>query len=150
VTFSWSRGHKGTHCVQGARDSLKAQAVVEWPLPEPNGETTWYANYRCWLGSALMSLPHNDWNMAQTRHSAHISAALGPKADLPRVGLNRLVVTRTGQKRCEKLVKIGARIVRHGRYVMFQLADVAVPRALFAEILRRINRLRLKPPPVLA
>ena len=33
----------------------------------------------------------------------------------------------------EKLVKIGARIVRHGRYVVFQLAEVAVPRALFAE-----------------
>ena len=27
----------------------------------------------------------------------------------------------------EKLVKIGARIVRHGRYVVFQLAEVAVP-----------------------
>ena len=30
----------------------------------------------------------------------------------------------------EKLVKIGARIVRHGRYVVFQLAEVAVPRSL--------------------
>jgi hypothetical protein len=40
----------------------------------------------------------------------------------------------------EKLVKIGARIVRHGRYVIFQLAEVAVPRALFAAILRRIDR----------
>ena len=39
----------------------------------------------------------------------------------------------------EKLVKIGARIVRHGRYIVFQLAEVAVPRALFAEILRRID-----------
>jgi Transposase DDE domain group 1 len=39
----------------------------------------------------------------------------------------------------DKLVKIGARIVRHGRYVVFQLAEVAVPRALFAEILRRID-----------
>jgi hypothetical protein len=48
----------------------------------------------------------------------------------------------------EKLVKIGARIVRHGRYVVFQLAEVAVPRALFTEILRRIERLRLRPPPV--
>jgi hypothetical protein len=47
----------------------------------------------------------------------------------------------------EKLVKIGARIVRHGRYVMFQLAEVAVPRALFAETLRRIGRLRPRPPP---
>ena len=47
----------------------------------------------------------------------------------------------------EKLVKIGARIVRHGRYVVFQLAEVAVPRALFAEILRRIGRLRGSPLP---
>jgi hypothetical protein len=48
----------------------------------------------------------------------------------------------------EKLVKIGARIVRHGRYAVFQLAEVAVPRALFAGILRRIGRLR--GPPVVA
>jgi hypothetical protein len=48
----------------------------------------------------------------------------------------------------EKLVKIGARIVRHGRHVVFQLAEVAVPRALFAAILRRIDRLR--GPPVVA
>ena len=48
----------------------------------------------------------------------------------------------------EKLVKVGARIVRHGRYVVFQLAEVAVPRAWFAEILRRIDWLRPRPPPV--
>ena len=48
----------------------------------------------------------------------------------------------------EKLVKIGARIVRHGRYVVFQLAEVAVPRALFAGILRRIDDLRPRPPPL--
>jgi hypothetical protein len=46
---------------------------------------------------------------------------------------------------CEKLVKIGARIVRHGRYVVFQLAEVAVPRSVFAAILRRIERLRGPP-----
>jgi hypothetical protein len=50
----------------------------------------------------------------------------------------------------EKLVKIGARIVRHGRYVVFQLAEVAVPRALFASILRRIDDLRPRPPPLAA
>jgi hypothetical protein len=48
----------------------------------------------------------------------------------------------------EKLVKVGARIVRHGRYVVFQLAEVAVPRALFASILRRIDDLRPRPPPL--
>jgi hypothetical protein len=47
----------------------------------------------------------------------------------------------------EKLIKIGARIVRHGRYVVFQLAEVTVPRALFAAILRRIERLRGPPLP---
>jgi hypothetical protein len=48
----------------------------------------------------------------------------------------------------EKLVKIGARIVRHSRYVVFQLAEVAVPRSLFASILRRIDDLRPRPPPL--
>jgi hypothetical protein len=38
--------------------------------------------------------------------------------------------------------------VRHGRYVVFQLAEVAVPRALFAEILGRIDRLRAPSPPL--
>jgi hypothetical protein len=42
----------------------------------------------------------------------------------------------------EKLVKIGARIVRHGRYLVFQMAEVAVPRAMFAAVLRRVDRLR--------
>ena len=43
----------------------------------------------------------------------------------------------------EKLIKIGAKIVRHARYVFFQMAEVAVPRELFAAILERIIRLRL-------
>ncbi len=47
----------------------------------------------------------------------------------------------------EKLIKIGAKVVRHGRYITFQLAEVAIPRALLAEILRRIDRLRPKPLP---
>ena len=48
---------------------------------------------------------------------------------------------------CEKLGKIGARLVCHRRHVVVQLAEVAVPRALFAAILRRINRLRGPPAP---
>lgn len=45
----------------------------------------------------------------------------------------------------EKLIKIGARIVRHSRYLAFKMAEVAVPPALFAEILRRIERFRRPP-----
>jgi len=47
----------------------------------------------------------------------------------------------------EKLIKIGAKVVSHGRYVTFQLAEVAVPRRLFAEILSLITRLRAPPAP---
>ena len=42
----------------------------------------------------------------------------------------------------EKLVKIGAKVVAHGRYVTFQMAEVAVPRDLFRSILGLIDRLR--------
>lgn len=42
----------------------------------------------------------------------------------------------------EKLIKIGAKVVSHSRYVTFQMAEVAVPRALFREILDRIRQLR--------
>jgi hypothetical protein len=35
----------------------------------------------------------------------------------------------------EKLIKIGAKVVSHGRYVAFQMAKVAIPRQMFQEIL---------------
>ena len=41
-----------------------------------------------------------------------------------------------------KLIKIGAKVVRHSRYITFQMAEVAVSKKLFAEILLRIKRLR--------
>ena len=43
----------------------------------------------------------------------------------------------------EKLIKIGAKVVRHARKVVFQMAEVAVPRELFRDILRAIERLRV-------
>jgi hypothetical protein len=45
----------------------------------------------------------------------------------------------------EKLIKIGAKVVSHGRYVAFQMAEVAVPRNLFAAILQLITGLRSPP-----
>ena len=47
----------------------------------------------------------------------------------------------------EKLIKIGARVVSHGRYVIFQMAEVAVSRPMFKEILSLIARLRAPPAP---
>jgi hypothetical protein len=45
----------------------------------------------------------------------------------------------------EKLIKIGAKVVIHGRYVTFQMAEVAIPRKLFAAIMQRIAALRSPP-----
>ena len=47
----------------------------------------------------------------------------------------------------ETLIKIGAKVVRHGRYVTFQLAEVAVPKELFQKILSLIDDLRRRPVP---
>ena len=43
----------------------------------------------------------------------------------------------------EKLIKIRAKVVRHSRQVVFQMAEVAVPREVFKAIMERIGRLRM-------
>ena len=48
----------------------------------------------------------------------------------------------------EKLIKIGAKVTRHSKYVTIQLAEVAVTRDLFAAILDRVARLAIPPPVV--
>jgi Transposase DDE domain group 1 len=45
----------------------------------------------------------------------------------------------------DRLVKIGAKIVRHGRSITFQMAEVMVPRGLFQQILDAIAALRPLP-----
>jgi hypothetical protein len=50
----------------------------------------------------------------------------------------------------EKLIKIGAKVVSHGRYIAFQMAEVTITRMLFAEILRLIAELRPPPDPASA
>ena len=47
----------------------------------------------------------------------------------------------------EKLIKIGAKVISHGRSVAFQIAEVAITRQMFQEILRLIAELLPKPPP---
>ncbi len=44
----------------------------------------------------------------------------------------------------EKVVKIGAKVITHARYTVFQMAEVAVPRDLFRRILQLIDELRPK------
>jgi hypothetical protein len=47
----------------------------------------------------------------------------------------------------DNLIKIGAKVVSHGRYIIFQMAEVAIARQMFQEILRLIAELRPQPPP---
>jgi hypothetical protein len=47
----------------------------------------------------------------------------------------------------EKLIKIGAKVVRHGRYVTLQMAEVAVLQKMFQKIFSLIARLRAPPAP---
>ena len=54
--------------------------------------------------------------------------------------MQRLALPKTAEPRSltslnEKLSKIGAKVVRHGRYVTFQMAEAAVSRQMFAGIL---------------
>jgi hypothetical protein len=44
-----------------------------------------------------------------------------------------------------KLIKIGAKVVSHSRRRIFQMAEVAVPEALFAALLERIRCLATAP-----
>jgi len=45
----------------------------------------------------------------------------------------------------DKLIKIGAKVIRHSRYVVFQMTEVMVSKRLFQEILERIGRLKPVP-----
>ena len=46
----------------------------------------------------------------------------------------------------DRLVKVGVKIVRHGRSITFQTAEVMVSRALFQQILDAIAASRSLPP----
>jgi hypothetical protein len=56
---------------------------------------------------------------------------------------------RSGQRGAFKtLIKLGTKVASHGSYVAFQMAELAIPRILFADILRLVSELR--PPPAVA
>ena len=64
---------------------------------------------------------------------------------LRRLGLPRAVKDWSLRSLQLTLIKMGGRVVRHALRIVFQLAEVAVSRDLFAGILERLTRLRLAP-----
>jgi len=95
--------------------------------------------------------------IAWTRLSCHRFAANAVRLQLHALAYNLANFLRTLALPAEvsqwsmttlrnRLVKIGARIVRHGRSVIFQMAEVMVPRRLFQQILAAVAALRPLPP----
>jgi Plasmid pRiA4b ORF-3-like protein len=71
-------------------------------------------------------------------------------ADCWRIGMRTLAMDKAAEPWSltslrEKLIKTGAKVGSHGRYTTFQMAEVAVPRQMFQEILSLIARLRAPP-----
>jgi hypothetical protein len=64
---------------------------------------------------------------------------------MPTLALPEVVAQWSLSSLREKLIKIGAKVVHHARYAVFQMAVVAVPRKLFEKILRLIEGLRTRP-----
>ncbi len=62
-------------------------------------------------------------------HGAHPKQSLAPPKEIEHWSLTNL---------WRMLVSIGATVVRRGCYITFQMAEVAIPRTLFVEILRLI------------
>ena len=61
---------------------------------------------------------------------------------LRRVALPRSICHWSMTTLRNKLVKIGAKVISHARYTVFQMAEVAVPKEIFEAVLERIERFR--------
>ena len=64
---------------------------------------------------------------------------------LRRLALPREVLEWSLRSLQVKLIKTGARMVRHARRIIFQMAEVAVSRDVFRQVLERIAGLRPAP-----
>src|SRR5262245_11450308 len=92
---------------------------------------------------ALTSTANSSWSSTDAARLQLFALAYDLANFLRQLVLPKLIQGWTLTTLREKLVKIGAKVVSHARYIVFQLAEVAVPRQLFAAILDRIGRLRL-------
>ncbi len=91
-------------------------------------------------------LSGHDMTGANLSHSILTGSDLGQTNFLRNLALPEAVEHWSLTTLQTKLIKIGAKVVRHGRYITFQLAEVAVSRALLAQILGLIADLRAPPP----
>ena len=160
----WVDFHSVIQFVAGANLALFAFPGLQRPalrseeesqLTRPAESVMAFYNHR---GTAERWIKEGKAAVRWTRLSCHSFAANAVRLHLHALAYNLGTFLRTlalpeGVERWslttlrERLIKIGAKVVSHGRYVTFQMAEVAVSRRLFAEVLWLIGRLRAPPAP---
>ena len=123
-------------------------------MTRPAERVVKFYNYR---GTAEQWIKEGKNAVSWTRLSCHSFKANAARLQLHALAYNLANFLRTLALPAEvaqwsmstlrnRLVTIGARIVRHGRSITFQLAEVMVSRSLFQTILSAIAALRPWPP----
>ena len=151
---SWDRPRRVVAKVEWHRGELfpRVGFIVTNLSAKPEGVVHFY-NGR---GTAEQWIKEGKYALNWTRLSCHRFVANQVRLQLfvlaynlgnflRRLGLPKAIKDWSLRSLQVKLIKIGGRIVRHARRVVFQLAEVTMPRQLFAAILERITRLRLAP-----
>ncbi len=152
---SWDKARRVVAKVEWHQDELFPRiGFIVTNLGGGAAPVTWFYNGR---GTAEQCIKEGKVALNWTRLSCHdfvdnqvrlqlFALAYNLGNFLRRLALPPSVTPWTLTTMRDKLIKIGAKVVHHARRVVFQLAEVAIPRTLFAAILRRIERLRLVAP----
>jgi hypothetical protein len=151
---SWSRPRRVVAKVEWHQGELflRVGFIVTNLSAKPEGVVHFYND----RGTAEQWIKEGKYALNWTRLSCHRFGANQVRLQLfilaynlgnflRRLGLPKAVRDWSLRSIQVKLIKMGGRIVRHARRVVFQMAEVAVSRDLFAPILERLTRLRLAP-----
>jgi Transposase DDE domain group 1/2-oxoacid dehydrogenases acyltransferase (catalytic domain) len=139
-------GERDSADLRAGLDRMRADAAARSIPPEElRGATITLSNFGM-IGGAIK------WTRLSRRTFAANAVRLQFHALAYNLGILRALATPEPIKNWsltlkEKLTKISAKVVSHGRYVALQMAEVAIPRQMFQEILRLMAELRPQPPP---
>jgi hypothetical protein len=152
---SWTRSRRVVAKVEWHPGELYPRIgfIVTNTTPPPERVTLFY-NQR---GTAEQHTKEGKNAIVWTRLSCHLFAANAVRLQLHALAYNLANFLRTltmpeavshwsMTTLRDRLVRIGAKIVRHGRSITFQMAKVMVSRGLFRHILDAIAALRPLPP----
>ena len=149
---TWDKDRRVVAKVEWHRDELfPRENFIVTNMGGGAAPVTWFYNGR---GTAEQCIKEGKIALNWTRLSCHdfadnqvrlqlFALAYNLGNFLRRLALPKAVKHWTLTTLRDKLIKIGAKVTHHSGRVIFQLAEVAVPRQLFGAILQRIERLRL-------